>query len=736
MKRGLLFCASVGAVATASSPGSAQAIQASAQAKMVPDPAAQANNQAGGVADIVVTAERHSSTIQKTPIAITAVTGDEVRERQLNSIGDILAQTPAVVVQNSTKGEAIFIRGIGSTGDAQEGGDPAINLSIDGVYQQQAVVALASSLDINRVEVLRGPQGTLYGRNSNAGSVNIITNDPQLGENSGYFNLQLGNYRAVRSEAAANVALGNNAAARLSFVANRHDGYYSNDGDSADGYALRGKVKVKPTEPLTITLTGLWAVEDGNPPSTVPAPLDKHHPYNTTYPAYDGTNGNPFFPPLAAGPTEMPHGIQTTKFGMIYGQLDYDLGFATFTLLPAHSYTHQYQDTALLPLGAAAQDVTENANSLEARLSSSAASPVSWVVGLYGFKSDDDPVAFARETIDFGHVPVAFPDDVAIHYGSRSYAAFGQVTVPITQALRATGGARYTHDEKQVDFRTYSSETSSIDGASYTKKYGRGTYKAGLEYDLTSKSLLYAQASTGFKAGGINPTGSTYDPEKITAYETGIKNRFFNNKVQFNLSAYLYNYHGYQARVNAPDCSNANGFSQQTINAASLKNCGGEAELTVWPTRHDRFYATGAYLHSRGHFTYDNGICSAGAITHDYEDLTEAPPNSPTWSGTIGYEHRFDLSRGMSLIARADMRWSASYDTSIDDSIYDHQGSFTRTDASLSWSSADDRLSVGAFIKNIENRTQKLFTLAPPVPFAALEISAPQTYGVSLSAKF
>ena len=118
------------------------------------------------------------------------------------------------------------------------------------------------------------------------------------------------------------------------------------------------------------------------------------------------------------------------------------------------------------------------------------------------------------------------------------------------------------------------------------------------------------------------------------------------------------------------------------------------------------------------------------------EDLTEAPPNSPTWSGTIGYEHRFDLSRGMSLIARADMRWSASYDTSIDDSIYDHQGSFTRTDASLSWSSADDRLSVGAFIKNIENRTQKLFTLAPPVPFAALEISAPQTYGVSLSAKF
>jgi iron complex outermembrane receptor protein len=727
--RGLFFCVSVGAVAIASSPLSAQTTHATAAA----DAGA---GQAGGVADIIVTAERHSATIQKTPIAITAVTGDEVRKRQLNSIGDILAQTPAVVVQNSTKGEAVFIRGIGSTGDAQEGGDPAISLNIDGVYQQQAVVPLASSFDINRVEVLRGPQGTLYGRNSNAGSVNVITNDPRLGENSGYFNLQLGDYRAVRSEAAANVALGADAAARIALVANRHDGYYSNDGDSADGYALRGKLKVQPVEPLTITLTGLWATEDGNPQSTVPAPLDKDHPYNTTYPAYDGTNGNPFFPPLAAGPSVVPHGVQNVKFGMVYGQLDYDLGFATFTLLPAHTWTHQYQDTVLLPLGAAAQDVTENANSLEARLASAPSSPVTWVVGLYGFKADDDPVAFPRQTVDFVHRPIAFPESVAMHYGSRTYAAFGQVTVPITGKLRVTGGARYTHDQKRADFRTFSSSATSVDGASYTRRYGRGTYKAGVEYDLAPRSLFYAQVSTGFKAGGINPNGSEYDPEKITAYEAGLKNRFFDNKVQLNLDAYLYNYHGYQARVNAPDCSDATGFSQQTINAASLKNYGGEAELTVWATHHDRLSATAAYLHSRGRFTYDNGICSAGVITHDYEDLVEAPPNSPKWSGTIGYEHRFDLPGGMSLTARGDMRWSASYDTSIDDSIYDHQGGFTRTDASLTWSSADDRLSVRAFIKNIENKTQKLFTLAPPVPFAALEISAPQTYGVALSAKF
>ena len=735
MRRAVLLCASVGAVAVTVPAASAQVANDAGESTTPTAGAEPVTNQSSGIADVVVTAERRSSTIQRTPVAITAISGEETRARQLNTIGDILAQTPAVVIQNSTKGQSVFIRGIGSTGDAQEGGDPAVNLNIDGIYQQQALIPLASSLDVNRVEVLRGPQGTLYGRNSNAGSINIITNDPRLGENSGYVNLQVGNYDAVRAETAANLALGSDAAARLAFVANRHDGYFSNGGNSADGYAVRGKIKVQPIAPLTITLTGLWATENGAPQATVPAPLNTRDPYNTTYPAYNGTNGNPFFPPLAGGPTVVPVGVQDVQYGTVYAQVDYDLGFGTFTLLPAYTYTHQYQDSVLLPLGAAAQNATENAGSLEARLSSAAASPIKWVVGLYGFKATDTADPFTEQTVNFPHAPVFFPDVAAVRYKSRTHAAFGQVTVPITEAFRLTGGARYTHDEKQVDFRTYSSATSSVPGPSYSKSYGQGTFKGGAEYDLGRHALLYAQVSTGFKAGGINPNGSSFDPEKITAYETGLKTRFLDNKVQLNLSGYYYNYNGYQARVNAPDCSNSNGFSQQTINAAKLKNYGGEGELTLAPTRHDRFYASAAYLHSRGRFVYDNGICSAGAVTHDYLDVTQTPPNSPTWSGAVSYERTFDLPGGSMLSARGDMRWSASYDTSIDTSAFDHQGSFTRTDASVAWTSAGG-LGLRVFIKNIENKTQKLFTLAPPIPFAALEISDPQTYGVAFSARF
>jgi iron complex outermembrane receptor protein len=690
----------------------------------------------GGITEVIVTAERRSTKISRTPVAITAVSGDEVRDKGLNSVGEVLTKTPAIVVQNSTKGQAIFIRGIGSTGDAQEGGDPAVNLNIDGVYQQQAIVPLASSLDVSRVEVLRGPQGTLYGRNSNAGSINVITTDPTREAISGFVNVDVGNYSARRAEAAINVPLTDKAAARFAIVGNQHDGYYSNGGGSADGYAARAKLKLWSTDRLTMTLSALYSAETGNPASTVPAPLNKDDPYNTTYPAYDGTNGNPLFPPLSAGPSPVPHGVQDVNFSQVNGQLDYQFDFATLTILPAFTHTYQYQDTVLLPLGASAQETSEDAQSLEARLTSAPASRLTWVVGLYGYSSDDDRTPFAEEKVDFAHAVVLLPSNQAVRYSAKTYAAFGQVTVPVTDKLRLTGGARWTHDEKETDFDYFTTTTDSTVGPSYQNEYSKSTYKAGAQYDLSGRTIIYGQGSTGFKAGGVNANGSTYEPEEITAYEIGSKTRLFDNKVQLNLSAYSYNYKGYQARVNAPDCSDANGFSQQTINAASLKNYGGEAEITAQPTRHDRFYTTAAYLKAKGQFQYDNGICSAGLITHDYLDVTQAPPNSPEWSGLMGYEHHFDMARGSSLNASIDMRWSDGYDTSIDQSDYDHQGWFTRTDATLVYTLPGDKVRVKAYIRNIENKVQKLFTLAPPIPFAALEISDPQTYGLTLMVKY
>jgi iron complex outermembrane receptor protein len=731
MKRAVIFTTSALALALTAAAG------AQTTGQTMSDQAGETSSgSSDGVQEVIVTAERRSTKIERTPIAIAAVNGADVRDRGLNSLGDVLAQTPAVVMQNSTKGQAVFIRGIGSTGDAQEGGDPAVNLNIDGVYEQQALAPLASSLDINRIEVLRGPQGTLYGRNSNAGSVNIITNDPSLGSVSGFINADIGNYSAKRLEAAVNAPLNDKMAARFAVVGDKHDGYYSNGGGSADGYAARAKLKAWATDRLTMTLSGLYSRETGYPASTVPAPLNASDPYNTTYPAYDGTNGNPFFPPLSGGATVMPHGVQDARFAQVNAQIDYEFDFATLTVLPAFTHTYQYQDTALLPLGASAQEASEDARSFEARLASPASSRIIWVAGLYAYSADDHRNPFAEEKIAFAHAPVSLPGDQAIRYASRTYAAFGQMTIPVSDRFRLTGGARFTHDLKKTDFGYYTTTVDRTSGPSYENAYSRSTYKAGAEYDLTSKALLYGQISTGFKAGGVNPNGSSYAPEEITAYETGLKTRLFANKLLLNLSAYKYIYDGYQARVNAPDCSDSNGFSQQTINAANLKNYGAEAELNAAPTRRDHVYASLSYLHARGRFQYDNGACTAGVITHDYLDLTEAPPNSPKLSGLLGYEHIFDLARDSSLSARIDMRWSSAYDTSIDDSIYDAQKAFTRTDITMIYTLPGQKISLRGYVRNVEDKAQKLFTLAPPIPLAALELSDPRTYGVALMVKY
>ena len=700
------------------------------------EPDEAAAGQGTGVTEVVVTAERRSTKISRTPIAMTAVSGDAVRDKGLNTVSDVLTKTPAVVVQNSTKGQAIFIRGIGSTGDAQEGGDPAVNLNIDGVYQQQAIAPLASSLDVSRIEVLRGPQGTLYGRNSNAGSINVITADPMRTALGGFVNIDVGNYNSRRAEAAVNVPLSDKLAARFAVVGNAHDGYYSNGGGSANGYAARGKIKAWATDRLSFSVSGLYSRENGNPASTVPAPLNRNDPYNTTYPAYDGTNGNPFFPPLSAGENPVPHGVQDIKFAQINAQLDYEFDGATLTIIPAYMHTYQYQDTALLPLGASAQETTEDAKSLEVRLASSPSRHLTWVVGLFGYSAQDDRNPFPATKLDFPHQVILFPGNQAVRYSSETYAAFGQVTVPITEKFRVTGGARWTHDSKETAFDYFTSQTASTPGATYENEYSKSTYKAGAQYDVSGNTMVYGQGSTGFKAGGVNPNGSTYEPEEIKAYEVGAKTRLFDNKLQLNLSAYKYDYNNYQARVNAPDCSDANGFSQQTINAATLENYGGEAEVTAAPTKNDRIYASAAYLHAEGRFQYDNGSCTAGVVTHDYLDLTQAPPNSPEWSGLIGYEHRFDLSNGSSLNASIDMRWSDGYDTSIDNSDFDNQGWFTRTDITLLYTFPNQDVRLKGYVRNVEDKVQKLFTLAPPIPFAALEISDPQTYGLTLMVKY
>jgi iron complex outermembrane receptor protein len=659
---------------------------------------------------VTVTAERREQNIQKTALAISAVDGEQIRERGLTTIGDVLAQTPAVVMQNSSKGQAVFIRGVGSTGDAQEGGDPAVNLSIDGVYQQQAAVALANTLDIQRVEVLRGPQGTLYGRNANAGSINVITNDPVLGGFSGNAQVQLGNYNELRTDAAANLPVNDVFAVRVAYATDKHDGYLSNGADAEDSAAARVKFLYQPSDELKIRLTADHSRETGTPAATVPLPLSNDDPWHSIVVA----------------------GVQEVTMSRVYAQLDYDFGFATLTWLPAYSQTHQYQDSMLLPVGAAAQDTTEYAKSNEIRLVSNG-SAVQWVGGLYYYDSRNAVNPNPKISIDATHQEASVGDEVLRHAYSTSYAAYGQATYPLNERLRLVTGARYTVDKKSMDFLTKTGDTTFEPGTHYSDSWNASTWKAGLEYDLARDSLLYGQVSTGVKAGGINTyDGSIYEPEKITAFEVGSKNRFFDNRLQFNASAFYYDYKNYQARLPFADPTVAGGFSQKIQNAAGARIYGSELELNWMPTTRDRFDLSVAWLHARfGTFIYTD---SSGEVDLSGQTL----PNAPTWSGLASYQHFWDMASGASISARLDARYSSRYDSSIDVAPegMDIQPGFTRSDASLSYLPASGSWGVKLYVRNIENRAQRLFSLVPAATLAAAEVSDPRTFGIAVNLNF
>ncbi|MFT4249046.1 MAG: TonB-dependent receptor [Pseudomonas sp.] len=659
---------------------------------------------------VTVTAERRVQDVQKTPVAVSSVEGEQIHERGLKDIGDVLSQSPAVQVQNSSKGAAVFIRGVGSTGDAQEGGDPAVNLSIDGVYQQQAAVALANTLDLERVEVLRGPQGTLYGRNANAGSINVITRDPVLGEFSGSSLVDVGNYNSVRTETAINLPVSDVLAARVAYGTSKHDGYLSNGASADDSTAARLKLLYQPNEDLKVRFTVDHSRQTGTPVATVELPLSHSDPWHS----------------------DLTAGVQDVKLTRVYAQLDYNLGFATLSVLPAYSYTHQYSDSLLLEAGgASAVDVTERARSGEVRLVSND-SPVQWVTGLYYYNSDNYINPNPKITINATHNEVTtFPSDVLEHSLSKSYAAYGQATIPLSDRFRVIGGARYTRDWKGFDLLSETASYVFEPEGRYTHAWNSGTFRAGAEYDLAEHSFLYGTISNGVKSGGLNVSDlSTYEPEKITSYEIGSKNRFLDNRLQVNASLFYYDYSNYQARLPYPDSTASGGFSQKIQNAKSAYLSGAELEVDIAPTTRDRIDLSVAYLHARfGTFTYTD---SSGYV--DRSGTT--PPNAPTWSGLASYSHYWDMASGASLQARLDLRFSSHYDSTIDEGLDDIQPAFTRSDASLIWTSSSGRWGWRVYVRNIENKAQRLFTIAPSSSLSVVEVSDPRTFGTSVNFNF
>ncbi|MEZ5743105.1 MAG: TonB-dependent receptor [Sphingomonadaceae bacterium] len=604
--------------------------------------------------EIIVTATKRETTLQDTPMAISVVSGDEIAARGQNSIEDVLKNVGGVQLQNFAQGAQIYIRGIGSSIDPGFA-DPSVALMVDGIYNGRTESVQSGGYDISRVEVARGPQGTLYGRNANGGVVNVITNDPQTDAMGMGARITAGNYGLVRGEGMVNVPLSEMFAIRLAGFREVRDGYIDDGSNDSDKWGLRGKLLLQPSDALRVVFKAeiYKAREVGQ--NTVPVPGSGDYPAGSPFnnlgifpPPFLTSNFNPPLafatnPPVCPGSpfvgcapqARFPNGWEQANPGNPWSNnpehapgfsnrdsetysadIQADLGFATLTVLPAYSInkselaSNYLFGTLMGPYTSVPVKTTYK--SVEARIASNGDGPLTYVAGVYYLKTKSEGVQVLASNMSLEGNPFTLGN---VPQPSETIAGFGQLTYALTDRFRLTGGIRFSQDKirQEYTFQMPGADQADLQGLTtygYDNKQSSTLYKAGFEFDVAPQSLLYGHVASGFKQGGVNVTAPPveFNPEKLTSFELGLKNQFLDNRITLNLAGFYYKYKNYQysAPLTLPLAGATIGGVAQTYsffgvvqNAGSTDVYGVEAEGEFRPWRGGRLSASINYLNAK-----------------------------------------------------------------------------------------------------------------------------------------
>ncbi len=667
--------------------------------------AQQAGTDAAQMAEIVVTAEKKSTVLQRVPAAVTSISGDLLVSQGATSLTSLAELAPSLNIEPIRTETNIFIRGVGQT-LTSPGSDPSVVVNINGAYVPSEMSGV-SFYDISRVEVLPGPQGTLYGRNSVGGVINVITRQPGS-ELSGEAFLEYGNFNTVHAFGAVDVPVTDNFDLRAAINYVRHDGYYTNGVDDQDTVGGR--------------LTGVWTPADG---TKITGTFSYNHDGGfgdiaQNLPPPTSNFWSLAFDPKAAG---LKSDFKTTIASL---QIDQQISSNTdLTYIGSYNHLSVYQDASfyagppLAPL-IVHQGVTDTSHEL--RVNNTLGNSKN-VVGLYYFYS----------STPFDGV-LSFPPVVTIHQGpistaSRGEAIFGQTTYEAADNLRFTGGLRYSTSER------------TMSGVNTTLIFGRATsilpysgkmnsyhadWKVGAEYDLTPTSMLYANIATGFSPGGFSiapaSPGSTlaasFQPMKMTGYTIGTKNRFLDGRLTANLEGFYYDYSNYQISQRNPSTG-----QNQVYNAQQASSYGAQLEMDFNPTSADVLSLKPAYLRAIAQTL----ITPAGNFNG------EQLPYAPQWTVNGSYQHKFQLEDGF-VTALVGFQFVGSQWGFYTHAAGGHIPAETQTNVDLSYHLPGDHWVVSLWARNLEDSLVLTSGISGATPGPAAFFAAPpRTYGFRVS---
>ena len=679
--------------------------------------------------EIVVTAQRRRQDIRDVPVSVTVMTGETLEREGIVSVREIARQTPGFTGSSFNESEPILaIRGANNT-FSQAGTSKPVGVFVDGVYVSRNSGSVFDLYDLDQVEILRGPQGTLFGRNVTGGAIVLSTARPDFGDPSAKLDFGVGNFGARDVRGVVGGSVGDKVAGKLSFSVRQSDGYGFDrlagiDQNDADSLGFRGQVSFPLAgDALLVRLIAEYSDESNHGrtlSTTSPASADdgdirtSEHGHPQRYEReISGLSAH------ASWTTGLGDLESITAYRKTNTFEDFAFSSTSFSLLPRINPTFPFQQIGI---------VSDNPETLsqEIRLVSKRLGRFDYVVGAYYF---DESIDRQATTVRLGG---RTGDTLRDHtfdqeVGTTSYAGYSDVHVALTEELDLNVGGRLTYERKevQVDYIDRALPNLSFRGNTFEKSWTEFSPRVALTWRPVHSLSLFGSVTEGFTAGGFNTEedtadviGRPFNPETLRAFEVGTKTSWLDDRLRMNLTLFHQDYQDKQEGFLDPQ------FNFVIVNAAEATMDGAEVETHWRPTRQIGLRAVYSYLDA----TYDKFL-----IVHTNDNRSgKFLPTSPKHSYSLGGDWRMPVAGGEAAFG-ASYAWQDDYFTGSENRPTFLIKAYSLLDANLSYTSPSSLWRVTLWGKNLANEEYVLIRSDFGVGGVGEHFGAPRTFGLRLT---
>ncbi|HEY5680705.1 MAG TPA: TonB-dependent receptor [Pseudomonadales bacterium] len=705
-----------------------------------------AEERTAAIEEIFVTARKREEPLQQTPVAVTALTGESLERVFATDITDLHVRAPNVIVSDISgfsSSAAVFIRGIGNA-DIDSTVDPPVAIFIDGIYIPRPANNSLDLFDVEQIEILRGPQGTLFGRNTTGGAIHYRTKRP-TGEFGARGSVTVGEYgrRDIRMAAEAPI-VEDKLAAKIAIFSQEYDGYFKNtftgtsgnratkDQGGTDSLTIRPTILFTPNDTFDLTIIGEYIRERSEPTAQVPV-------------------GEPTqLVPLLYGEPQYERGedVRTVSYNVpgyinndIWGitvEANWDVWGGTLTSVSNYRETDSLMngevDNSAAPAFEILRDEPHDQISTELRFAKDLTDNLNLITGLYYFEQDyflrRDTFIDVTNSGNIAHINAITGQE------HTNLAFFAQVDYNLTDRLRFTLGGRYTKEDKDFYATLFSGYPNLSQQYDLDEDWSNFGPKVGVDYQFSDNGMVYASYSKGFKSGGFNGRSGTpfafgpFDEEKVDAYEIGLKADWLDKRLRTNVALFWNDYKGLQRTIirNLPDPDAPNPQETLTENAADATVKGFELEVVAIPVTGLQLNLAVGY-NDAGYEEFFADINGDGTVT----DNSDIPlQRAPEWTIGAGLSYDAQLGNMGTAVFTADFSHVAKQNNLASGVPKGEIGSYELLDMSVTWRAPSERYYATFYVKNVTDEVYQASITAVGALFDTNLISAPRRWGLTV----